>query len=338
MFDIIKELCAIDGISGREHAVADKIEKLIKPYATTITKDNLGNIIAFKEGKKTPKNKVMISAHMDEVGLIITDICEDGTLKFSRVGGINPKVIIGRRVRIGEIFGVIGAKPIHKLKEDERCAAPDADSLSIDIGALSKSEAEAVVSLGDMAAFCCEYEDLGNESIVAKALDDRIGCAAMIDIMKQGILYDTYFTFVVQEEVGLRGAKVASYTVNPDIAIILETTASGDVAGVEGANRVAVVGGGAVVSYMDRSTIYDKGLYDMAFSVAKENSIPCQTKTKVAGGNDAGAIHVSRGGVRVAAISVPSKYIHSPSSVVNKQDVLAVRNLAAALANEAANK
>jgi len=335
MFNKIKTLCELNGISGREHIVSNYIISEIKSIADEVTLDNIGNVIALKKGKKTPKNKIMLSAHTDEVGLIITGISDEGLLSFASVGGISPKVIIGRSVYIydRDIVGVIGTKAVHMQEPDERKTAVPEDKLYIDIGATSKAQAEEAVSLGDSIAFIGDYQEFGDGFIKAKAIDDRAGCAILMEIMAQELEFDTYFAFSVQEEVGLRGAKVATYSINPDIAIVVETTATGDVAGVKDADRVSVVGDGAVVSYMDLSTIYDKGLYDLAFKLGKENGIKCQTKTKISGGNDSGTIHVSRGGVRTVAVSIPSRYIHSPANVVKKDDVIAVYEMALALTN-----
>lgn len=334
LFEKIKELCSINGTSGREHAVSEYIISELKEMGVDYHKDNLGNVIAFKKGKKTPKNKIMVAAHMDEVGLIITGITEDGSLRFSTVGGINPKVIIGREVVLENgVRGVVGTKPIHLQDAEERETAVPCDKLYIDIGADSAEEAEEKVSLGDCAYFVGDYCDLGTEQIIAKAIDDRAGCAMMLLMLQEELEFDAYFAFTVQEEVGLNGAKTAAFAIEPDVAIVIETTASGDVAGVTGLDRVTAVGGGVVISYMDRSTIYDKELYNLAFKLAKENDIKCQTKTMIAGGNDAGAIHVSGKGVRTIALSIPSKYIHSPSNVVSKADTEATYKLSLEMAN-----
>lgn len=336
LFENIKKLCELDGISGREMAVASEIVGQIKELADEVNIDNIGNVIAFKKGNKTPKNKIMIAAHTDEVGLIITGVTEDGSLQVATVGGINPKVILGRAVKLCDsgITGVIATKAIHQLTADEKKTMVGVDKLYIDIGATTKDEALKCVSLGDSVCFIGDYEEFGDGFIKAKAIDDRAGCAMMIEMMKTKLEFDCYFAFTTQEELGLRGAKVAAHSINPDVAIVIETTASGDVCGVTGLDRVSVVGEGAVVSYMDLSTIYDRGLYEFAMDLGKENDIPCQTKTKISGGNDAGAIHVSGDGVRTIAVSIPSRYIHAPASVVKKSDVQAVYDLSLALANK----
>lgn len=339
MFQTIKKLCEIDGISGRETLVANEIMAQIAGIADTAQIDNLGNVIAFKRGKMSPKNKVMLSAHTDEVGMIAVAVTDEGLIRFATVGGINPKVILGRRVRVGDkkIQGVIGTKAIHMIEAEDRSKAVSADKLLIDIGAVDRADALKHIALGDSISFVGDYKEVGANSIIAKAIDDRAGCAILIEIMKSELEFDCYFAFSTQEEIGLRGATVAAHSIAPDIAIVVETTASGDVSGVKGEKRVSVVGEGAVISYMDHHTIYDKGLFDLAFELAAQNAIKVQTKTMISGGNDAGAIHISGKGVRTIAVSIPSKYIHSPSNMVDKSDVAAVCAISRALANAVGN-
>ncbi|MBR2099946.1 MAG: M42 family peptidase [Eubacterium sp.] len=317
---MLKELCLLNGASGDESAVREYIINCIKDYCD-FEIDSLGSIIAFKKGRKKPAKKVCFNAHMDEVGFIITDITDEGYLRFSPVGGIDARVCLDRVVKINSINGVIGDKAFHLLNAEEEKTAPSFDKLLIDIGASSKAEAEEYVSLGDFAYFESEFYEFGNGFIKAKALDDRIGCMLLIKLIQSDLEYDTYFCFNVQEEVGLRGAKCTSFQVQSDISIILEATTASDLDGVSGSERVCCAGKGPVVSFMDRRTIYDRDLYKHVMSVAKENEIPCQTKTAVAGGNDAGSIQTSGKGCKVCAISLPCRYIHSPSSVVNKEDI-----------------
>lgn len=329
---MLKELCLINGTSGDEGKVRDYIITQIKDYCE-YSVDNLGSIIAYKKGKKAPKQKISINAHMDEVGFIVTGITDDGYLRFTSVGGIDSRVCLDRIVTVGKkaVKGVIGDKAFHLLSSDEKDRCPSFDDLLIDIGATSKDEAEQYVSLGDFAYFYSDYVELGNGYIKAKALDDRIGCMLMIELIKSELEYDTVFCFNVQEEVGLRGSKCTSYAVDADIAIVLESTTAADLDGVSGANRVCVLGDGPVISFMDNRTIYDRELFELGFTVAKENNIPAQTKTAVAGGNDAGAIQTSGDGARVMAISLPTRYIHSGASVVKASDIDETRRLLKAL-------
>lgn len=318
---LLNKLCSCNGISGNEDNIRKMILDEIESFADEIINDNLGNLIVFKKGKQRAKNKLMISAHMDEVGLMVTDITSDGYLKFDEVGGIDKRILIGKNVTIGDksINGVIGIKPIHLCKGDEASAIPALSDMYIDIGAVSKENALEFVSYGDSINFSSEFE-YNNHTIKAKALDDRFGCYLLINMIKGELEYDTHFVFAVQEEVGLRGAKTAAYRVDPEFAIVVETTTAADVPEVDDGKQVCLLGDGAVVSIMDRRTIYDKQLVKTAFEIADNNNIRAQYKKAVAGGNDAGVIHQSRGGVRILAVSLPCRYLHSPSCVVNVSD------------------
>lgn len=338
MLDLIKELCSLSGISGREDSVRDYIIKKISGYAE-YSVDALGNLLVFKKGKNPAKNKVMLDAHMDEVGMIVTGITSQGFVKFAKVGGINSKVIIGRSVKVGEkaVNGVIGIKPIHLVDKDKEDVIPAADELYIDIGAKDKEEAQSVVSLGDAVWFNSDLVEFGNGFIKAKALDDRVGCAVLIEMIRSELEYDAWFSFSVQEEIGTRGAQTAAFNIAPDYAIVVETTTAADISGVKDENRVCVCGNGGTVSFMDRSTVYSKALFERAFELAKEKNIACQPKTLVAGGNDAGAIHKSRGGVRVLTVSVPCRYLHSPACVIKYGDVEESLRLIKAIAEDFAS-
>ena len=336
----MKSLCNIAGISGDEHRVAEYLIQQISTFGgeITVNVDKLGNVIAYKKGREKPKNKIMLCAHMDEVGFIVTSITDDGMLRFSAVGGIDSRVVIGRQVSVGEKgrIGVIGTKAVHMQTEKEKGTAPDIDDLFIDIGARDKEDAMRHIGIGDSAVFVSEYVQFGDDRIKAKALDDRAGCAILLDIMEGEIPFDTYFVFTVQEEVGLRGANTASYIVQPDFAIVVETTTASDIPGVADEKRVCKLGGGPVVSYMDRGTIYDKELYNLAGEIADENNIPHQTKTVIAGGNDSGAIHTSVGGIRTIAVSMPCRYLHSPNCVLKISDIISTRNLVEKLSERVA--
>lgn len=321
MSDYLKDLCLLNAVSGNEESVRNFIIDKIKEFCE-YSVDNLGNVIALRKGRKTPDKKLMVAAHTDEVGLIITSIRSDGTLTFDAVGGIDSAVIIGKKVKIGkaELNGVVGSKAVHKLSAKQRDEAPEISDLYIDFGATDKQNAEKNVNVGDYAYFDSDYIEFGNRRIKAKAIDDRAGCAIMLSLIEEEPEYDTWFVFNVQEEIGLRGSTVSAYTVQPDIAIVLEATTAADIDGASGAERVCEVGKGPVVSFMDRSTMYDKELYKTAFSLADELGISCQTKSMIAGGNDSGAIHISGKGVRTIAVSLPCRYLHSPSCVISAQD------------------
>ena len=321
MIDNLRTLCSLDGTSGDEGAVRDYIISKIDGFCDWKT-DNLGNIIVFKKGKERPAKKLMIDAHTDEVGLIITNITSGGFLKFKTVGGIDTASLMFRRVKINGIYGAISGKPVHLLTGDEGKKLPSADTLYIDIGADSREEALKVVSYGDRAVICGEFSENGGK-IISKAIDNRVGCAVLIDLIRNDSKYDFYASFSVQEEIGLRGAKTAAYGINPDYAIVLEATTAADIGGVPEEKQVCNLGQGVAVSFMDGATLYDKKLYDAALA----SGIKAQPKRAVAGGNDSGAIHLSREGVRTIALSVPCRYIHSESSVADKRDIKALRQL-----------
>ena len=335
MLEMIKELCLLPGISGRENAVRDYIIEQIKDCADCSV-DPLGNLIVFKKGRKPAKNKVMLDAHMDEVGLIVTAITSEGFLRFTKVGGIDSRVILGRTVKVGEkaINGVIGIKPVHLVDKKDEALIPKADDLYIDIGAKSKEEASEHVRPGDSVWFESDFVEFGDGFIKAKALDDRAGCAILVEMIKSELEYDMWFSFSVQEEIGTRGAQTAAFTIAPDYAIAVETTTAADISGVKDEKRVCICGEGGTVSFMDRSTLYSKELFDKAFEIAEREDIPCQPKTMVAGGNDSGAIHKSRGGVKVLTVSIPCRYLHSPSCVIRYKDAEESLRLIKALAED----
>ncbi len=332
MLNTLKTLCLLNGTSGREEAVREYILGRLAGKAE-VTVDPLGNVLAFVKGKSRAKNKVMLSAHMDEVGFIITGITDEGFLRFDAVGGIDPRVVVGRPVTVGEarIPGVVGIKAIHLTEGDEEKTVPALSKCLIDIGAADKEDAMRHVCVGDAAYFVSDCKEFGEHKLKAKAIDDRFGCAVLLDMIEHGVAYDATFAFLVQEEVGLRGASAAAFTVEPDYALVLEATTAADVAGVPDAEKVCLQGSGAVVSFMDRSTVYDRALFKDAFDLAREKNIPVQTKTTVAGGNDAGAIHKANGGVKTLTVSLPCRYIHSATSVADKRDMAACRALAEAL-------
>lgn len=327
MKELLKELCSANGVSGDENDVRELIIDRIKDVCDEYRTDALGSLICFKKGRKHPQKTLMVCAHMDEVGLIVTYIRPDGTLSFNEVGGVDPAVVIGRQVIVknhytGHLYrGVIGSKAVHNLSKDEREKAPEYKGLYIDIGAEDREDAMKHISLGDTVYFDSEFTELGKSRIRSKAIDDRAGCAMMIELMHSELEYDTYFVFNVQEEVGLRGSRCSAFSLMPDFAIVLESTTAADIEDSAGDNRVCELGKGPVVSFMDRTTLYDRELYRLAFDTAKDIGIPCQTKTRVAGGNDAGAIHITGEGIRTLAVSVPCRYLHSPSSVADLTDI-----------------
>lgn len=324
LIDEIIALTELDGVSGSEDSVREYIKSAISQFADEMYTDSIGNLVAVKKGDSS--KKVMLSAHMDEVGLIVSGITDKGFLEFKTVGGIDTRVILSKKVRIGKkrIPGVIGMKAIHLQKRTERENVPEIRELYIDIGAKDKEDAQKNVNLGDYVAFDTETEVLGENTLKAKALDDRIGCAVLMELIKKQVKYDTYFCFTTQEEVGLRGAMVCSYKINPDIALVIESTTASDVYGSEERDYVTDLGGGAAITFMDRRTIVEKSFRSWLYQTAQSNNIPVQYKRAVSGGNDAGRIHLSKGGIKTASVSLPTRYLHSPCSLASIKDIDAV--------------
>lgn len=335
-FELLKELCMLNGTSGDEKIVRDFIISRL-PDDCDYTVDPLGNLIVNKKGEIEPKNKVALFAHMDEVGFIVTYISDDGFVNVANVGGIDNSALFGKKLTINGQVGVAGAKAIHQCSSDEAKKIPEITEVSVDFGFESREEAEKYISLGDFGYFKSDFVEFGNEMIKSKALDDRLGCAIMLELLHEKSKFNYTCVFTVQEEIGTRGATVSAYTVKPDYAIVIETTTASDIPDTPENKKVCKVGKGAVVSFMDRGTIYNKDLYKKAREVADKNGIANQTKTVVAGGNDASAIHKSAGGVKTVAVSLPCRYIHSSSSVGKKADMESIKALAIALLEEFAN-
>ncbi len=317
MLDTLETLCCLEGVTGGEDEVRDYILERAMPHADEICTDALGNLMVFKKGAVTPAKKVMLCAHMDEVGLIVTSFTDEGYLRFSQAGGLDRRVILGKKVFVGpgRVLGVVGSKAVHMTTAEQRKKLPEMRDMYIDIGAASREEAEKLVHIGDLAAFDDTVVRFGDGFIKAKAIDDRVGCAAMLKLIESDIPCDCWFAFTVQEEVGTRGAAVAAKSIKPDVALILEGTTAADIPGAEGAERVCELGKGIVIPFMDRGTIYDKTLFKTLTRLAEEDEVPWQTKSKISGGTDASAVQRSEAGVAVAAVSVPVRNIHSPACV-----------------------
>lgn len=334
--ELLKQLCTIDGVSGREESVRTFILDQLRSYETPmdIHMDAMGNVIVHVIGKENASNKVMFDAHMDEVGFIVTHICENGFLRFATVGGIDPQVLYGSRVRINGKIGLIGGKAGHQCNPDEMKKVPGVDHLLIDIGADSAEEAKTMVKVGDTGTFDASLSYLNDDVFYGKAVDDRLGCLLLLDLAKTQPQRDIWLSFSVQEEVGLRGAGAATEAIKPDYAIAVETTTAGDIAGCDEQNATCFMGGGVVVSFADRATTYDFDLYNRIRVLADKNDIANQTKNRVVGGNNAGAIQTRGLGTRMAAVSLPCRYIHSPTCMGKISDVEAMRSLIKVLSEE----
>lgn len=322
---MLKELSEARGVSGHEDAVRHLILDAIKNTVDEHRVDALGNLIALKKGTGQTRRKVMVAAHMDEIGLMIVLIEREGSLRFRPVGGIDDRVLLAKKVLIGDnkVPGVIGSKPVHLLEPKQRQQVVRVAEMSIDIGASSKEEAERLVKVGDYATFDIAFSELGGglRAVKGKAFDDRAGCAVLIELLQERYPFDFYAAFTVQEEVGLRGATVAGYSIAPDVAFVLEGTVCDDMPKKKDISPTTTVGLGPAITVMDRSAITDPRLVNLLVKTAEENGIPYQFKQPNMGGTDAGAIHLTRAGVPTAVVAVPSRYIHSPVTLLSLHDL-----------------
>ncbi len=317
---LLDKLTSLSGPSGFEGEVRSFIMEQVKPYVDEISVDRMGNIIVHKKGSG---KKVIVDAHMDEVGFIITGFNDDGTLRFSALGGINAKIIPSKTVLIGpnKIPGVIGAKPIHLQGPEEREKGLNYKDCCIDIGAISRAQSEDAVELGEYVVFDTEYDEFGEGLVKGKAFDDRVGCLVLMEALKESYDVDLYGVFAVQEEVGERGATISSLNINGDLGIALEGTICADMPNISKHLRATEVGKGPAISIMDLTSIFDVDIADNIMEVGDNLNIPYQRRKAIAGGNDAATFHSTGSGAKIATISVPCRYIHSSVSVASKEDI-----------------
>ncbi|WP_446935775.1 M42 family metallopeptidase [Lysinibacillus fusiformis] len=327
---MFKDLTDANGIAGNERAPREVMKKYIAPYADTVETDNLGSVIAKKVGDENGP-KIVVAGHLDEVGFMVTQIDDKGFIKFQTVGGWWSQVMLAQRVTIttrkgDEVIGVIGSKPPHILPADVRNKVVDIKDMFIDIGAASKDEAlEWGVRPGDMVTPYFEFNVMKNEKyLLAKAWDNRIGCAIAIDVMKAlqnekhpNILYSVGN---VQEEVGLRGAKTATHKIQPDIGFAVDVGVAGDTPGVTAKESTSKMGAGPQIVVYDASMVSHRGLREFVLDVADENNIPYQFEAMAGGGTDAGSIHVTANGVPALSIGIATRYIHSHAGILHRDD------------------
>lgn len=325
---LLKELTEITGIAGFEKDVAEAIEQHMKPLAK-ISYDRLGSIICRKDGSaKAPR--VMLAAHMDEVGFLVKQITKEGFIKFIPIGGWFSQVILGQRVTVktrkGDLVGVVGSKPPHELDEEERRKVVEIKDMHIDVGAARGFDVVKTLGVrpGDPIVPWSPFQIMGNpKTYLAKAWDNRIGCAVMIDVLrrlaKQRHPNAVYAVGTVQEEVGLRGATTSAVAVDPDVAFALDVSIAHDTPGFPPEEAEALGGGPAILVY-DRSMIPNRNLLDLVTDVATKAKIPYHFSTVDKGGTDAGKIHMNRIGVPSLFVGVPTRYIHSHIGVIHRSD------------------
>jgi endoglucanase len=330
---LLEQLSNAFGVSSVEGEVRKIIVEAIEAYADEWRIDTMGNLYVTRRrrvGHEGEPLRVMVTAHMDEVGFMISAVKSNGLLKFKPIGGFDSRVLLGKTVVVGsdKLPGVIGVKPVHLIDGGDQHQVGEIDSMSIDIGADSKS---TKVKAGDFATFATRFGYLGGQPgepslergrVKGKAFDNRAGCAVLVELLKFDYPIDLLGVFTVQEEIGMRGARVAAYAVEPDLAFILECTAADDLPPLEedGDEGFPRLGQGPALTVMDRSFIADRGLVDLLIETAKQANLPYQFKRPGIGGTDAGAVHLARSGVRSAVVSVPARYIHAPAAVLELAD------------------
>lgn len=332
----LKTLTEINAPSGHEQAIRRALLEELRAKGHKPYIDRMGNVICVKEGKgPAPRKRVLVAAHMDEVGLIVTGHAEGGFLKVNQAGGVDPRVLISKRVLVGDagIPGVIGAVAIHLQSPADRARVMGYKDITVDIGANDKKEAEQKAPIGTYISFDTPYVEYGEGYACAKAFDDRVGCWSILRLLEEDLNCDLIAAFTSEEEVGCRGAAGAAFTQEPDVGIILEGTTCNNLGNVPEVSQVCKTGEGVAVSFMDGASIANRELFRKALQVAEKEGIPHQVKSSVSGGNDGGAVQRAREGVPVVVLSVPCRYIHSPSTVIKLSDAESQFELCKALLN-----
>lgn len=336
--ETLEKLSNACGVAGREEEVRSLMKNMLKPYVDEVKEDKLGNVIGIKKGRKDAA-KVMLAAHMDEIGLFVKTISKEGFLQFTKIGGIDDRILLAQKVIVhtekGPLHGIIGSKPPHIQKEEERKKILTYDELFIDVGAESQEEAKKMgVKIGDPVSFDIKFAKISDDIVIGKAFDDRVGCAVMVETMKQ--LKETectvYAVGTVQEEVGLRGATTAAFGIYPDVGIALDVTIAGDIPGVKEVEAPVKLRKGPSITVADYGLITHPKVLRLLVDIAEENKIPYQLETGLQGSTDAARISLTREGVPSGVISVPTRYIHSPASLLSLKDAEnAVKLTAAAI-------
>lgn len=323
---LLKQICEIAGAPGFESRVRNLVIQHVTPLVDEISIDNLGNVIAIKRGKRNPDGKrVMVAAHLDEIGFMVTHIDEQGFLRFHTLGGFDPKTLTAQRVIVHgkkDLVGVMGSKPIHVMSPEEKLKLPKTTDFFIDLG-MPKDEVIKYVTVGDPVTRDRELIEMG-ECVNCKSIDNRVAVFILIETLKQlaNPAYDVYATFTVQEEVGIRGANVAAHSINPDFGIALDTTIAFDVPGAQAHEKVTELGKGTAIKIMDAMTICDYRMVEFMKQTAERHSIAWQPEILTAGGTDtAGVQRMGKQGAIAGAISIPTRHLHQVIEMAHKKDI-----------------
>lgn len=334
---LLKETCEIAGAPGFEKRIRDFVIKQVTPLVDELSVDNLGNVIAIKKGTNNPEGKrVMVAAHMDEIGFIVTHIDDNGFVRFHTLGGFDPKTLTAQRVIVHgteDLVGVMGSKPIHVMSQEERTKMPKTTDYFIDLGR-SKEEVEKYIKVGDPITRDRELVEMG-DCVNCKSIDNRVAVFILMEALRtlEEVPYDVYAVFTVQEEVGLRGANVAAHNINPDFGIALDTTIAYDVPGAGAHERITELGKGTAIKIMDGMTICDYRMVDFMKKTADARGITWQPEILPAGGTDtAGLQRMGKQGAIAGAISIPTRHLHQVIEMANKGDIdLSIQLLKACL-------
>ncbi len=326
--ELLERLSNAHGLSGYEGSVRQIIENEVRPYVDEIKTDKMGNLIATKLGSKPV---VMLAAHMDEIGLMVKYVDDKGFVFFTKSGGWFDQTLLNQRMVLhtekGQIYGVIGGKPPHAMKEEDKKKPVQAEDMFIDVGATSKEDAEKLgVKTGTPITPDTEFKSLGNDRVTGKAFDNRAGCAMLIEALREmkDVRATVHAVFTVQEEVGLKGAKTSAFGLNPDVALATDVTITGDHPGIEKKQSAIEMGKGPSITVSDaegRGIIVPEPVLKWLKEAAESNKIPYQLEVGTGGTTDASAIHLSREGIPSGVISLPSRYIHTPVSVLSMSDL-----------------
>ena len=323
---LLKQICEIPGAPGFEKPVRDLVVSLVSPHVDEVRIDNIGNVIALKKGTRNPGGKrVMLAAHLDEIGFIVSHIDEQGFLRFNTLGGFDPKTLTAQRVIVHgkkDLIGVMGSKPIHVMTPEEKTKLPKTTDFFIDLG-MPKEEVDKYITIGDPVTRDRELIEMG-DCVNCKSIDNRVAVFIVIEAMKQlkNPAYDVYTTFTVQEEVGIRGANVAAHQINPDFGIALDTTIAFDVPGAAAHEKVTELGKGTAIKIMDAMTICDYRMVAFMKQVAGKEAISWQPELLTAGGTDtAGVQRMGKQGAIAGAISIPTRHLHQVIEMAHKKDI-----------------
>ena len=341
--ELLSELCRTPGGPGREERVREVVVRELEPLVDRIETDRMGNVVATREPRTRTKIKgrprrLMLSAHMDEISLMVTHIEDNGFLRFTTLGGFDPKTLTAQRVWVHgkkDVLGLIGSKPVHIMTEEERTKLPRLESFFIDLG-MPKPRVERIVSVGDLVTRERDFVEIG-DSISTKSLDDRVGCFVMIEAMRKARTHGAEVVAVAttQEEVGIRGAQVAARRLEPDLGIALDVTLANDLPGTSGQDTITRLGQGAAIKIMDSSVVCDFRVVDALKDVAEKKKIRYQMEVLPKGGTDTAAIQRAARGAPAGCISIPCRYVHSVIEMCHKKDVQASIDLLAAFIAQA---